>query len=127
MSATAHKPIVGRSGKYWIAAVVGTMILNGILTYFNTGDIPGTGNEGDGEWWKDFFAFRDGTYDINGNANRHTIPGYLMHDVYGWSHHAFDTFINKLTPFWSFAARVARNEDNNGDMIVVEQGKLDYV
>jgi diguanylate cyclase (GGDEF)-like protein len=110
-----ERPILGRSGKYWVAAVVGTMLLNGLLTYFNTGTMPGDGEDGD--WWKDFFAFRDGTYDINGNANRHTIPGYLMHDVYGWTHHQYDTFLNKLNPFFSFAASVVRNQGRFGEMI----------
>jgi hypothetical protein len=107
------QPMVGRSGKYWIAAVIGTMILNGILTKLATGDDPGQGKDG----WKDFFAFRDGTKDAAGNWNRHTIPGYLMHDVYGWTHHPVNTFLNKLSPFFAFGARVAQNRNFYGDML----------
>ena len=96
--------ILGRSGKYWIAAVVGTMLLNGIFNFLETGQIPGTGDDEErGDYWKDFFAFRDGTTDADGNPNRHTIPGYLMHDIYGWANHPWRTVTNKLSPFSAFA------------------------
>jgi hypothetical protein len=108
-----EQPMLGRSGKYWIAAIVGTMLLNAMLTKLATGDTPGAGDDG----WKDFFAFRDGTFDADGNANRHTIPGYLMHDVYGWTHHPVKTFLNKLSPFFAFAARWAQNETYFGDLM----------
>lgn len=112
----AEPPILGRSAKYWIMAVIGTMLINAIWTALATGTVPGEDN-GRGDGWKDFFAFRDGTYDDAGNANRHTIPGYLMHDIYGWSNHPYKTFLNKLSPFYAFAARVARNETFYGDLM----------
>lgn len=113
----AEQPVLGRSGKYWVAAVAGTMLLNGMLTYLSTGETPGSDADQRGDGWKDFFAFRDGTKDSAGNPNRHTIPGYLMHDVYGWTHHPYKTFMNKLSPFWAFSGRVVRNETYYGDMV----------
>jgi hypothetical protein len=85
-----------------------------------TGEMPGTDDEERGDGWKDFFAFRDGTVDVDGNPNRHTIPGYIMHDVRGWSHHPLHTFLSKLSPFWAFASRVAQNRSYYGDMIYNE-------
>jgi 2'-5' RNA ligase/predicted ABC-type ATPase len=115
-----EQPILGRSGKYWVAAVAGTMLLNGILTYWNTGEQPGV----HADQWKDYFAFRDGTKDRDGNWNRHTIPGYLMHDIYSWSHHGYETFLNKLSPFFAFAQRVLRNRDFYGDFVYDPEAPL---
>lgn len=100
--------LVGKSAAYWIGAVLVTMLLNGIITWALTGEEP----EG-----MDYFAFRDGTFDRSGNPNRHTIPGYLMHDVYGWTHHAFKTFLNKLSPALAFFARWQMNRTYFGDQI----------
>jgi hypothetical protein len=100
--------LIGRSAAYWIGAVLGTMLINGTLTYFNTGERP---------HGKDYWAFRDGTKDDAGNWNRHTVPGYLMHDIYGWSRHPVHTFKNKFAPTLAFFARLAENKDYFGDMI----------
>jgi hypothetical protein len=100
--------LIGRSAAYWIGAVLGTMLINGTLTYFNTGERP---------HGMDYWAFRDGSKDNAGNWNRHTVPGYLMHDIYGWSHHPVHTFKNKFAPTLAFFARLAENKDYFGDMI----------
>lgn len=100
--------LIGKSAAYWIGAVLGTMAINGFLTWANTKEKP---------HGKDYFAFRDGTLDAEGNPNRHTIPGYLMHDVYGWSHHPVQTFKNKLSPALTFMERMADNKDFFGDKI----------
>ncbi len=113
------KPIVGRSLKYWAGAIAALMLMNGLITYWMTGEMPGTTDEGDeASKWKDFFAFRDGTYDANGDANRHILPGYITGTLYNWSHHPIRAFINSLTPFWVFAARAAQNRNYQGDMLV---------
>lgn len=106
-------PVLGRSGKYVVAAVVGTMLLNGMATYWKTGTLPGSVDDG----WKDFFGFRDGTKDRDGNWNRQTFPGYLMGVVYGWGKHPVHTFLNKLSPFFAFAARAIENRTYYGDMV----------
>lgn len=100
--------LIGRSAAYWIGAVLGTMLINGTLTYFSTGERP---------HGKDYWAFRDGTKDDAGNWNRHTVPGYLMHDIYGWSKHPVHTFKNKFAPTLAFFARLAENKDYFGDMV----------
>jgi hypothetical protein len=93
--------------------VLGTAFINGTLTYWNTGERP---------HGKDYWAFRDGTKDANGNWNRHLIPGYLMKDIYSWSHHPVQTFKNKLAPTLAFMMRLAENRDYFGDMIYDEEG-----
>lgn len=108
VSDTPPPELVGKSAAYWIGAVLGTMFINGVLTYINTGEQP---------HGKDYFAFRDGTLDADGNGNRHTIPGYLMHDVYGWAHHPVKTFTNKLSPVLAFLSRVAQNRTFFGDQV----------
>lgn len=100
--------LIGRSAAYWIGAVLGTMLINGALTYFNTGERPNG---------KDYWAFRDGTKDDAGNWNRHTVPGYLMHDIYGWAKHPVHTFKNKFAPTLAFFMRLADNKDYFGDMV----------
>jgi len=100
--------LIGHSAAYWIGAVLGTMLINGSLTYWSTGERP---------HGKDYWAFRDGSKDAAGNWNRHTVPGYLMHDIYGWSKHSVHTFKNKFAPTLAFFARLAENKDYFGDMI----------
>jgi hypothetical protein len=108
--------LLGKSAAYWIfGAVLGTVIINGVLTFINTGERP----KG-----KDFWAFRDGSKDAEGNANRQTIPGYLMKDIYGWSHHPVDTFRNKLSPTLSFLSRVATNRTYSGDEVYDEHASV---
>jgi hypothetical protein len=102
------EPLIGKSAAYWLSAVAGTMLINAILTYLYTKQPP---------HGKDFFAFRDGTKDKYGNANRHTLPGYLMHDVYGYGTHGLDLLKNKLSPVLAFMARLDQNRNYFGDMM----------
>ena len=96
------RPTLGKSGAYWIGAFAGTAMINGIMTYFLTGQQP-TG--------KDYLAYRDGTKDQDGNDNRHVLPGYIMKDLYGWSHHPVKTGTNKLSPGLHWAYAVLSNKD----------------
>jgi hypothetical protein len=100
--------IVGSSAAYWIGGVAFLMLLNGILTYFHTGDMPNG---------KDYFAYRDGTTDDDGNPNRHILPGYEMRDIHGWWTHPVQTFLNKLKPLLAFFSRWATNRTFFGDMV----------
>lgn len=100
--------LIGRSAAYWIGAVLGTMLINSALSHWNTGERP---------HGKDYWFFRDGTKDAAGNWNRHAVPGYLTHDIYGWSNHPVHTFKNKFAPVLAFFARLADNKDYFGDMI----------
>lgn len=102
------RELLGKSGAYWIAAFAGFMAINAAVTYLLTGESP----EG-----KDLFAFRDGSKDQDGNANRHFIPGYIMRDVYGWSHHPVTTFKNKLSPVITFLIRLSENQDYFGNQL----------
>lgn len=101
--------LVGSSAAYWIGGVLAFMFINGVLTFLHTGDAPTNA--------KDYFAYRDGTVDDDGNANRHVLPGYEMRDIYGWSHHPVDTLGNKLKPAIAFLYRLARNRTYFGDLI----------
>lgn len=106
--ARGRAPQFGKSGAYWLGAFAGTALMNGILTYAMTGEQP----EG-----KDFLAFRDGSKDADGNWNRHTIPGYIMKDLYGWSHRPVHTATAKLSPALHWAYTVLSNEDYWGDKV----------
>jgi hypothetical protein len=101
------KELIGPSAAYWIGGVLALMFINGLISYLYTGAHP----EG-----KDYFGYRDGTKDDDGNWNRHTLPGYEMHDIYSWSRHPVQTFENKLKPAIAFIARLAHNRNYFGDM-----------
>jgi hypothetical protein len=45
------------------------------------------------------------------------VPGYLMHDIYGWAKHPVHTFKNKFAPTLAFFMRLADNKDYFGDMV----------
>jgi hypothetical protein len=107
--------LIGKSAAYWIGGVLFLALVNGILTYMHTGEFP------DG---KDFFAYRDGTMDDEGNPNRHILPGYEMHDIYSWSHHASTTLKNKLSPALAFMAKLAENRTYFGDMVYDPEASL---
>jgi N12 class adenine-specific DNA methylase/2'-5' RNA ligase len=109
------EPLIGKSAAYWLGAVAGTMLINGILTYLYTKHQP----QG-----KDYFAFRDGTTDIDGNPNRHTLPGYLMHDIYGYATHPATLLKNKLSPVLAFMERAVANRDYFGDMLYDPQASI---
>jgi hypothetical protein len=104
--------LLGKSAAYWIAAVLGTMLINGILTYAHTGQKP---------TWKDFFAYRDGTTDDEGNPTRHTIPGYLMHDIYPWTHHPITTALSKQSPTLQFGERFVQNKGARPGTMMYDQ------
>lgn len=101
-------PIGTSSLRYWLAAFAGLAIFNGLLTYLLTGEWP----EG-----KDFLAFRDGTKDRSGNENRYRLPGYIMHDLYAWSHHPWQTLGNKLSPGLHWAYALGTNRTYYGDQV----------
>jgi len=98
----------GPSAAYWLSAAAGTMLINGIMTKIYTGQDP---------HGKDFWAFRNGTTDANGNPNRSTIPGYIMHDVRGWMTHPVKLFGNKLSPLLTYMWHAAKNQDYFGDEV----------
>ena len=100
--------IVGSSAAYWIGGLIFLAFLNGIITYFNTGEFP-TG--------KDYLAYRDGTKDDDGNWNRHVLPGYEMKDIYGWLTHPGQTLLNKIKPLAAFMSRWFMNRTYFGDMV----------
>lgn len=104
-------PEVPHGVAYWTAGIIGTGIMNMALTYALTGDDPSDMT------YKDLLAFRDGTTDQDGNPNRHVVPGYLMHDIYGWSHHPVKTFTNKLSPGLHWAYSVLKNSDHWGNKV----------
>lgn len=104
--------------RYWLAAFAGLAIFNAILTKLLTGENP----EG-----KDFLAFRDGTKDAAGNPNRYRLPGYIMHDLYGWSHHPIRTLGNKLSPGLHWAYALATNRTYYGDMVYNPQADWETI
>lgn len=103
------EPPIGTSSlRYWLAAFAGLAIFNGILTYLLTGEPPHD---------KDFLAFRDGTQDAQGNANRFRLPGYIMHDLYSWTHHPVRTLGNKLSPGLHWVYAIGSNRTYQGDEV----------
>jgi hypothetical protein len=106
-----HIPEIGKSAAYWTSALLGTAAINSMLTMALTGDSP------DQLTLKDALAFRDGTLDADGNPNRHTIPGYLMHDVRGWTTHPVKTFTNKFSPGLHYAQSILSNSDYWGNKV----------
>lgn len=106
--AKGEPPIGTSSLRYWLAAFAGLAIFNGILTYLLTGEPPHD---------KDFLAFRDGTKDEQGNANRFRLPGYIMHDLYSWTHHPVRTLGNKLSPGLHWVYAIGSNRTYHGDEV----------
>ncbi|HXJ64427.1 MAG TPA: hypothetical protein VNN79_11790, partial [Actinomycetota bacterium] len=126
------KAILGRTGKYMTASVLAHMLITGVISYLLSGQQPGSGEDG----WKDFFFFRDGTEDADGNANRYSLPGYVAHDwhdwlppVPDWAHqylhiprgmggHPIQTLTNKLTATLGFAYGLfVTNRDYYGNLM----------
>lgn len=98
--------LLGMSGQYWLALALLVATISGTLTYLYTGEMP----EG-----KDFFGYRDGTLDRDGNPNRHRLPGY-QNDVYGWRYHPVDTLLHKMTLMLSFFVQFVENKTYFGDL-----------
>lgn len=109
---------------FWIASFVGTAVTNAILTKVNNPDEP--------IMLQDLLAWRDGSKDKEGNWNRHTLPGYLMHDVYNYVHKSVDThgvhpfeqakatsktMVNKLSPALRMTIGLLTNSDYAGNQI----------
>jgi hypothetical protein len=101
----------------YVAALVGTtMLQNGVMTKLHTGQNP------EGE---DFFAYRTGGKDQNGQDERAIIPGY-MKDVlaFGWQFPSNVTkeISNKANPGLKTAGEVLGNKDWRGDPIMRPAG-----
>jgi hypothetical protein len=79
--------------------------INGALTYAFTGKTP-TG--------MDYFAFRTGTKDKDGNDERFLIPSY-MKDILAYATHPMTTLVNKSHPLISMLDDVlVKNRDYYG-------------
>ena len=105
LAEVARAPLRAKSAAYWVSAFTGTAMINGVLTYAL---MP----EG-----KDYLAFRDGTKDADGNDNRHVLPGYIMKDVYSWTHHPVQTAGHKLSPGIAWSYYMLTNQTYNGDQV----------
>ena len=103
-----NEEVVGRTGRYVLASVVAYLLFNGAANYIFTGQYPRG---------KDWWAFRDGTLDQNGNPNRFTIPGYEGKDWYNWLTHPWRTLLNKRKRVLTALGALISNRDWKGDFL----------
>jgi hypothetical protein len=92
---------------YVISLVTHTCAANAILTYAFTGQMP----KG-----LDYFAFRTGKKDEQGNDERFMFPSY-MKDMLAYAKHPGETIINKLHPLISVINDLRKNKDYYGVQI----------
>ena len=89
---------------YVLSLLTGVMGTNAILTYAFTGQQP-TG--------MDFFAFRTGQKDDQGNDERFLIPSYVK-DMLAYARHPGQTLLNKSHPLLNMLGDLAKNKDYYG-------------
>ncbi|MDE2098946.1 MAG: strawberry notch family protein [Patescibacteria group bacterium] len=99
--------------------LIGTVILNGVLNWLFTGDLPGQGKDGNG--W-DFVAFRDGGVTEDGNPSRQILPAYLSKDIISFAEHPVSTIRAKAVPVISISSDLLSNHDYNRHKIFGEGG-----
>ena len=92
---------------YTIALITTMAIANGLLTYAFTGDEP-KGMD----WW----AFRSGGTDNQGNPNRWLLPAYTK-DLFAYYKDPGHVLLAKTHPLLSLIGDVARNKSYYGEEI----------
>ncbi len=96
----------------YVMALPMTVGLIGATTnYLYTGEGP--------KELKDYFFPRTGTYDVDGNPNRVSLPSYIK-DVVGYGTHLWDTIKHKVNPAVSVFVDMLENKDFYGDQIYNE-------
>ena len=99
---------------YFLAAVIGTAYVNGVMTYLMTGDKP----KG-----KDFIAFRDGGTTEDGSPSRMVVGSYISKDVYSWLTNPLSTAEAKLAPPLTALTELEHNRDFYRHKIYGEGGQ----
>lgn len=90
---------------YVISLLAGTAAINAVLTYALTGEKPRG---------MDYFAFRTGKKDAQGNAERFVLPTY-MKDIVAYARHPGETVLNKTHPLISMLNDIfVKNKDYYG-------------
>jgi hypothetical protein len=89
---------------YTASLLMGTMIVNGALTYAFTGQRPRG---------MDYFAFRDGGKDDNGNDTRLVLPTY-MKDILAYARAPLHTLTAKTHPLLNALWELYQNKDYYG-------------
>ena len=89
---------------YVLSLVMAISAANAVLTYAFTGQTPRG---------MDYFAFRTGRKDQQGNDERFLLPSY-MKDILAYARHPGQTLLNKTHPLVSIVSDVAKNKNYYG-------------
>jgi len=93
---------------YTISLLGGVALVNGLMTYALTGQSP--------QDIRDFFAFRDGGVDAQGNPTRWLLPTYAK-DIFGYWENPGHTILAKTHPLISTIGDVIRGTGYYGQQI----------